>query len=237
MERIQKVIASCGYCSRRKAEELLKEGKIKVNGKIVTDLGFKVNYNDEIIINGEVLDAKEDKVYYLLYKPSKVVSSVKDDKQRATVVDMIDTKKRIYPVGRLDYDTTGLLLLTNDGILTNRLTHPSNEVEKMYLAKIKGILSYQEVKELKKGIVIEDRKVIPTYLKVKSINKNSNTTNVLIGIVEGRNHIIKKIFSAINHPVLKLKRETYAFLNLDNLKVGEYRELTVKEVKKLYSLK
>ena len=132
MERLQKIIASTGYCSRRKAEDLILKGKVVVNGIIVTELGYKANYDDEIVINGKLLATKEEKEYYLLYKPEKVISSVHDDKGRKTVVDFIPSKKRIYPVGRLDYDTTGLLLLTNDGDLTNFLTHPKNQIEKIY---------------------------------------------------------------------------------------------------------
>ena len=235
MERLQKVIANNGYTSRRKAEELIKLGKVKVNGEIIRELGTKVNANDTIEIEGNVLERNEVKVYYMLNKPRGVISSVEDDKNRPTVVSLIDTDKRIYPIGRLDYDTTGLLLLTNDGNLANLLMHPKNEVEKTYIAKIEGILSPSEFYGLKKGIVIEGRKVIPTHLKVRKTNEDSQI--IEISIIEGRNHIVKKIFESLDHPVSKLKRESYAFLNLGNLKSGEYRELSLKEVKKLYSLK
>ncbi len=235
MERLQKVIASSGYTSRRKAEELIKTGKVKVNGKVVQELGSKVSYEDTIEIEGKLLEKNEKKVYYLLNKPRGVISSVTDDKNRKTVVSLIDTTERIYPIGRLDYDTTGLLLLTNDGTLANLLMHPKNEVEKTYIAKIEGELAPSEFYKLKKGIVIEDRKVIPTHLKVRK--KEEQSTIVEISIIEGRNHIVKKIFESMGHPVEKLKRESYAFLTLGHLKSGEYRELTLKEVKKLYSLK
>lgn len=237
MERLQKVIASKGYCSRRKAEEWIQKGKVTVNGKKITELGTKVNYEDEIIINGELLSSKEEKEYYLLYKPVRVISSVKDELERLTIKDLIPTKKRIYPIGRLDYNTTGIILLTNDGELTNRLMHPSNMVEKTYLAKVEGIITPEEFMRLKKGITIEGRKVKITHTKIKKINKESNTTSIVITIIEGRNHIVKKIFSELGHEVKKLKRETYAFLNLEGLKPGECRKLTIKEVKKLYSLK
>lgn len=237
MERLQKVIASSGFCSRRKAEDYITSGKVYVNNEKVTELGTKVSYEDEIEVDGQILSAKEEKEYYLLYKPEKTVSSVKDEKDRTTVVSLVPSKGRIYPVGRLDYNTTGLLLLTNDGELTNILTHPSHEVEKIYLAKIEGFLIPQEFMKLKKGIVIEGRKVIPTYLKIKKVNKEGNTTTVLIGIIEGRNHIVKKIFSSFHHEVIRLKRETYAFLTLEGLKPGECRKLSIKEVKKLYALK
>ena len=139
MERLQKVIANNGYCSRRKAEELIQNGNVKVNGNIITELGVKVSDKDEITINGNVLN-KEQKEYYLLYKPRGIITSTKDEKNRKTVVDLIPTKTRIYPVGRLDYDTSGILLLTNDGALTNALIHPSNMIDKVYVAKVKGFV-------------------------------------------------------------------------------------------------
>lgn len=235
MERLQKVIASSGYTSRRKAEELIRAKKVKVNGKIVQELGIKVSNEDTIEIEGKLLEKNEKKVYYLLNKPRGVISSVTDDKNRKTVVSLIETTERIYPIGRLDYDTTGLLLLTNDGKLANLLMHPKNEVEKTYIAKIEGELSPSEFYQLKKGIIIEERKVIPTHIKIRK--KEETSTIVEISIIEGRNHIVKKIFERVGHPVKKLKRESYAFLTLGNLKSGEYRELSIKEVKKLYNLK
>ena len=237
MERLQKVIANSGFCSRRKAEEYIKQGKVYVNNQKVTEMGSKVSYEDEIEVDGVNITSKEEKEYYLLYKPEKTISSVKDERNRQTVLDLIPTQARIYPVGRLDYNTTGLLLLTNDGELTNILTHPSHQVEKIYLAKVEGIITPAEFMHLKKGITIENRKVIPTYVKIKKTNKENNTTSLLIGIVEGRNHIVKKMMQKLNHPVIKLKRETYAFLNLEGLRPGEARKLSIKEVKKLYALK
>lgn len=235
MERLQKVIANSGITSRRKAEELIKNGKVKVNGEIIKELGTKVSDDDIIEVNNKVISKLEKKVYYLLNKPRGVISSVTDPNNRKTVVSLIDTDIRIYPIGRLDYDTTGLLLLTNDGELANILMHPKNEVEKKYIAKIEGELTPSEFYGLKKGIVIEGRKVIPTHLKVR---KKTDTHSIVeIGIIEGRNHIVKKIFESLGHRVDKLKRESYAFLTLGNLKSGEYRELSLKEVKKLYSLK
>ena len=215
MERLQKRIAEAGLTSRRKAEELIKDGKVYVNGNLVQELGFKVDDKDIITVNGEVLTNETKLVYYLLNKPKGVISTTSDDKNRKTVVDLIDTSERIYPIGRLDYDTTGLILLTNDGKLANILMHPKNEVEKTYLATITGNLTPSEFYELKKGLMIEGRKVIPSYLKVKKISDTKE--NVIITIHEGRNHIVKKIFASLNHPVIKLKRESYAFLNLENV--------------------
>ena len=237
MERLQKVIAQSGYTSRRKAEELIKDGRVEVNGNVVTELGTKVNYEDVILIDGIALNKQERKEYYLLNKPRGIISSVTDDKNRKTVVDLIETGVRIYPIGRLDYDTTGLILLTNDGELTNILSHPKHEVEKTYIAKIEGILSTEEINRLKRGIDIDGRKCVPVRFKIRKKDKEKNNSMVEITIVEGRNHIVKKLFTALKHDVIKLKRESYAFLNLGNLKSGEYRELSIKEVKKLYSLK
>ena len=237
MERIQKIIAESGYCSRRKAEEYISKGQVKVNGIIVRELGTKASYEDEITINDNVISSKEDKEYYLLYKPEKTISSVKDEKDRDTVTDYIDTTARIYPVGRLDYNTTGILLLTNDGELSNILTHPSHKIEKRYIAKVDGIITPDEFMKLKSGVIIDNRKVKPTYIKLKRINKDNNTSSIVIGITEGRNHIIKRVLESVKHEVIKLKRESIGFLNLDGLKPGEYRKLSIKEVKRLYSLK
>ena len=237
MERLQKVIASSGFTSRRKAEELIKNGKVSVNGSIVTELGTKVSYEDSIVVDGTLLKKETNKEYYLLNKPRGIISSVSDEKNRKTVVDLINTDTRIYPVGRLDYDTTGLILLTNDGELTNILSHPSNNIEKTYIAKIEGILDVDDINKLKRGIVIEGKKCKPVRFKIRKKDKEKNNSLIEITIVEGRNHIVKKLFHELKHEVIKLKRETYAFLTLGDLKSGEYRQLSIKEVKKLYSLK
>ena len=235
MERLQKFIANSGYSSRRAAEELIKQGKVKVNGEIVTELGTKVSGNDTVEINGEVL-SKDDKVYYLLNKPREVISSSKDEYGRKTVVDLIESNIRVFPVGRLDYDTTGIMILTNDGELANLLMHPKNGIEKEYVAKINGILKSEEVRKLKNGIKIDDRKTICKRVKTKKVDKDNNTSIVDIVITEGRNHIVKRLFQELGYDVLKLKREKIAFLTLDGLKSGEYRKLTIKEVKELYGI-
>lgn len=233
MERVQKIIANRGYCSRRKAEELIEAGKVKVNGKVVTDLSFKTSLKSIIEVEGRNITSDE-KVYYLLNKPRGVLSTVSDDKNRKTVVDLIDETRKIYPVGRLDYDTTGLLLLTNDGELTNFLTHPSNEIEKVYIVKIKGRLSPKDEISLKRGVVIDNEKTSPAKLKIRTVNKESSIIELTIH--EGKNHQVKKMFQAIDKEVLKLKRERMAFLNLRGLASGKYRPLKVKEIQKLYSL-
>lgn len=237
MERLQKVIANSGYCSRRKAEELILAGKVYVDGEKVTELGTKVSGSEVIVVEGVTLQKEIKKVYYLLNKPSGYICSLNDEKGRNVVTDLIETKERIYPVGRLDYDTTGLLILTNDGEFANILMHPSNEVEKVYKATIDSILTTEEIYALKDGIVVDGIKVIPSRVKVKKKNMNKNTQVVEIGIVEGRNHIVKRIFEEMGHRVIKLKREKYAFLELEEMPVGSYRTLTINEVKRLYNLK
>lgn len=236
MERIQKVIANLGYCSRRKAEELIQEGKVKVNGNLVSELGLKVSSSDTIEIENVILDNNKNYEYYILNKPLGVLSSSSDDRGRKTVVELIKTNERIYPVGRLDYDTTGLLILTNDGELTNKLTHPSNKIDKQYMAKIDGILDGYAIKRLREGVIINGVQSAPAKVKIKKIDKKKNTCMVEIIIHEGRNHEIKNMIESVGYRVLKLKREKYAFLDLRDIKVGEYRRLSIKEVKKLYSL-
>lgn len=237
MERLQKVIANSGYTSRRKAEELIINNHVAVNGEVINTLGYKVNGNDIISIDGNIINKDIKKEYYLLNKPREVICSVADEVGRKTVVDLINTETRIYPVGRLDYDTTGLIILTNDGELANILMHPKNKIAKTYIAKIDGILTEDDFKNIRKGIVIDDRKLIVDYIKVREIDKEKNTSLVEVTIHEGRNHIIKKFFTKLGYDVKKLTRIKFAGLTLDNLKSGEYRELSLKEVKKLYSLK
>lgn len=237
MERLQKIIANSGYCSRRKAEELIINGQVYVDGVLVTELGTKVNGTETIVVEGVTLNKQAKKEYYLLNKPRGYICSLKDEKGRKVVTELINTKERIYPVGRLDYDTTGVLLLTNDGEFANILTHPSNEVEKTYLAIIEGIMTTEEIYKLKDGVVIEGVKVTPKRLKIKKKDLEKNKSKVEITIVEGRNHIVKKMFEAVGHPVNKLTRERLAFLDVKGLQSGEYRYLTNDEVKQLMKLK
>lgn len=236
MERLQKVIANLGYTSRRKAEELIQAGKVKVNGKIVKELGTKVKTSDTIEVENTILDNCKNYEYYLLNKPREVISSVSDEHGRKTVVDLIQTKERIYPVGRLDYDTTGIILLTNDGCLANKLMHPSSNIEKKYVAKVDGLVSGYDIKRLRDGVVIDGKKTSKAKVNLKKYDKKTDKSLVELIIHEGRNHQVKKMFEAINHDVLKLKREKYANLDLTGLKPGEYRKLTNKEVAILYSL-
>ena len=236
MERLQKAIAEAGVTSRRKAEQFILAGKVKVNGKVIQELGYKVDEKDRIEVEGVPI-TKEKKVYFLLNKPREMISSVSDEKHRKTVVDLIPCKERIYPVGRLDYDTTGLLLLTNDGEFANILMHPSKEVEKVYIAKIKGILKGEAIKELKQGVLVDGQKVKAERVKVRKIDPKKNTSMVEISIHEGKNHQVKKMFESVGYEVLKLKRERISFFDLTGLKSGEYRPLTPKEIAKVFALK
>ena len=237
MERLQKYIANCGYCSRRKAEELITSGKVFVNGNKVTELGTKVEDNDSVVVEGVELAKNSRKEYYLLYKPRGYICSAKDEKGRKVVTELINTTERIYPVGRLDYDTTGVLLLTNDGDLTNILTHPSNGIEKQYLAIVEGIITTDEIYKLINGVVVDGIKVVPKRVKIKKKDIEKNRTKVEITIIEGRNHIVKKIFETIGHPVNKLHREREGFLTVTGMQSGDYRILSMDEVDKLKALK
>ncbi|MEH7416027.1 pseudouridine synthase [Neobacillus drentensis] len=236
MERLQKVIARAGIASRRKSEELIKEGRVKVNGKVVTELGLKVSPSDRVEVNGVQIE-KEEPVYFVLYKPRGVISSVSDDKGRKVVTDYFSHyKERIFPVGRLDYDTSGLLILTNDGEFANLLMHPKNEIDKVYVAKTKGIPLRENLRKLQRGIHLEDGKTAPAKVKLLSADNKKQTAIVEIAIHEGRNRQVRRMFEAIGNEVLKLKRERYGFLTLSGLKAGEARELTPHEVKQLRAL-
>lgn len=235
MERLQKIIALSGYASRRKAEELIKAGKVMVNGKVVRELGTKANFSDDILIDGKKIE-REEKEYYIFNKPRGVITSTSDDKGRKVVTDYFETNKRLYPVGRLDYDTTGLLILTNDGELANLIMHPRNEIEKQYIAKLEGIIKGEEINKLKNGIVLDGTKCIAKRVKLREFDKKTNTSIVEIVICEGKNHEVKRLFESVSFNVLKLKRERIGFLTLGKLKSGEYRKLNPKEVKQLYGL-
>ncbi|MCU9602671.1 pseudouridine synthase [Pallidibacillus thermolactis] len=236
MERLQKVIAHAGIASRRKAEELILQGKVTVNGEVVKQLGTKVGPNDVVEVNGIKVE-KEEPVYFLFYKPKGVVTTVKDDKNRKTVLDFFpDVTERIYPVGRLDYDTSGILLMTNDGEFANLLTHPKYEIEKTYIAKVKGIPTREHLKQLQKGVRLNDGLTAPAKAKFLSADKRKNTAIIELTIHEGRNRQVRRMFEKIGYPVMKLKRERYAFLDLTGLNAGEWRPLTPHEVKQLIVL-
>lgn len=233
MERLQKIIANSGYTSRRKAEELIQAGKVKVNGQVVREMGVKVTSKDIIDVEGYIIK-NEEKEYYLLNKPRGIITSTNDELGRKTVTDFIKTTKRIYPVGRLDYDTTGVLLLTNDGELTNLLTHPKNEIDKIYIAKVKGLVGKKQVMTLERGVMVDGVKTARAKVRVKKYDKKTDTSLVELIIHEGKNHQVKKMFEAIGYTVVKLRRDQFSFLRVDDLKSGDYRKLSPKEIKKLY---
>lgn len=233
MERLQKIIAQSGYCSRRKAEELIVENRVTVNGVLINELGFKANYNDDIRIDNKPLNNKEEKVVYLLNKPKNVISSVSDDRGRKTVIDIVDVKERLFPIGRLDYDSSGLLLLTNDGDLMQRIIHPKFEVEKVYEVTIDGIIRKDEIKKLENGVRIDDYVTDKAKVELIKTNDNKNKSTLLVTIHEGKNRQVRKMFKAIGYNVSKLHRIKEANIELGNLKSGEYRKLKPIEIKKL----
>lgn len=233
MERLQKVMAHAGVASRRKCEDLITQGVVTVNGKTVTELGCKVSTQDRIEVNGVPI-SKEAPVYYLFYKPRGVISAVSDDKGRPVVTDYFtDVPERIYPVGRLDYDTSGLLLLTNDGEFSQRLTHPKYELDKVYVAKVKGIADKYNLRPIAYGMKLDGKKTAPARYEILSVDETKGSSVVSLTIHEGRYHQVKRMFEACGLPVQKLCREQYGFLTLQGLRPGQYRALTPKEVKKL----
>ena len=232
-ERLQKLIAASGYTSRRKAEQLILEGKVTVNGTVVNQLGVKAEPSDIIIVEGVRL-LKENKRYYLFYKPEKVITSMSDEKDRTCVKDFFESvNERVVPVGRLDYDTSGALIMSNDGEFINLITHPRHKIKKTYVAKISGKLEDQHLKILRSGVRIDNYKTAPAEVNiVKNKNKSSNTL-VRLTIHEGKNRQVRRMFETLGYEVLKLKREVIEDLTLEGLKKGEYRVLTIHEVKRL----
>jgi 23S rRNA pseudouridine2605 synthase len=235
LERLQKVLARAGIASRRGAEELIRQGKVRVDGKVVTEMGTKVDPETQVIkCNGVALASQEKKVYILLHKPSGYLSTVYDPQGRPIVTDLLkNIKERVYPVGRLDLDTEGALLLTNDGELAQKILHPSHEVNKTYVAKVKGLPGRKKLDALSKGIVLEGRKTWPASIKV--LNKKDQSATIRITIHEGRKRQVRKMFEAIGHPVLELKRIAYGQLELGELGPGKYRFLTPADIKFIFS--
>jgi 23S rRNA pseudouridine2605 synthase len=234
--RINKFIAHAGVASRRKAEELIKRGLVTINGKVVTELATTVKSGDSVEIEGSPI-YNEEKVYYLLNKPRGVISSVSDEKGRKTVLDLFPhVKERIYPVGRLDWDTTGLILLTNDGDFTDAMIHPRNEIDKVYLARVKGIATKENLRPLTRGIVIDGKKTQPAHYTIIKVDPEKNRSVVELTIHEGRNHQVKKMFESVGLLVDKLSRTSFGNLNLTGLRPGESRRLNKKEISQLHNL-
>lgn len=238
MERLQKFMSRAGIASRRESEKFIQEGRVTVNGKVVTELGLKIDGGkDKILVDGKQIRA-EEKVYFLLNKPRGVITSAKDERGRKTVVDLLAGENmRLYPVGRLDYNTEGALLLTNDGALTNQLIHPKYKINKTYQAKVKGIPAEEELDRLRAGVKLEDGPAAPAFVRLKEADRDGNTALLEITIHEGRNRQVRRMCEAIGYPVKSLKRISFASLTLAGLKRGCYRSLTEAEVEQLRNLK
>ncbi len=236
MERLQKVIAQAGIASRRKAEELIQNGKVKVNGQVVTEMGVQVSPQDTVEVNGKEI-GKEEKVYFLFNKPKHTISAVKDDKGRDTVADYFgDIRERVFPVGRLDYDTTGLILMTNDGNFANAMMHPSSHIEKTYEVAVNGVLTDDMLRKLERGIELDDGMTLPAEVVLLNRSKKKNKTLLQITIQEGRNRQVRRMMAYFDCEVTRLNRIQYGFLDLGNLRQGQYRKLRMYEVKKLLGL-
>lgn len=237
MERLQKIMAQAGVASRRKCEELILEGKVQVNGETVTELGTKADPAQDIItVSGKPIK-NEKKVYVMLNKPKGVITSASDPEGRKIVSDYLKgIKERVYPIGRLDYDTEGLLLLTNDGEFANLLSHPKYHVPKTYLATVKGVPHGTELDKLRQGIMLDDGMTSPAEVEYKDVDPDNKQSVISITIHEGRNRQVRRMFEAISHPVLRLKRISYGDLLLQNLKRGLYRHLTANEINQLMQM-
>jgi len=236
-ERLQKVISRAGIASRREAEKLITAGRVSVNGVVQRELGTKVDPERDIVaVDGKPI-AAEKKVYILLNKPKGIVTTCADPQGRKTVLDLLgEVPARIYPVGRLDYNTEGLLLLTNDGELAHALTHPSRQIDKTYIAKVKGIPAEEKLDLLRMGIKLEDGLTAPAKVNVVDVDREKNVTTLEITIHEGKNRQIRRMCDAIGHPIKNLKRVRFAFLTLEGLRRGQFRYLSYGEVQKLKRL-
>lgn len=228
-ERLQKYMARCGVASRRKCEELIILGKVMVNDILITELGSKINCEKDIVkYNGQIIKPEEKMIYILLNKPEGYITSAKDEKNRKTVLDIVGVSERIYPIGRLDYDSSGAIILTNDGNIYNKIIHPRKNIIKKYLVEVKGIIKIDEIKRLKNGVDIGG--YITKEAEIKVIEQSRNTTVLEVGIFEGKNRQIRKMCEAVNHEVITLKRISIGEIKINDLKIGEYRELTAEEL-------
>ncbi|CAJ1314508.1 pseudouridine synthase [Paenibacillus sp. PK4536] len=236
MERLQKILAQAGIASRRKCEELIVAGKVTLNGEVVTELGTKADPTvDEIIVNGRSI-AAEKKVYIMFNKPKGVITSASDPEGRKIVGDYLKgVRERVYPVGRLDYDSEGLLILTNDGELANRLTHPRHHVPKTYHVTVEGVPHGTALEKFRQGIQLEDGMTQPAEADYYDIDTEKKQATIRVTIHEGRNRQIRRMFEALSHKVVRLKRISFGELLIGNLKRGLYRHLTKEEIDKLKS--
>ncbi len=232
--RLQKYIAKSGVASRRKAEELILEGKIQVNGKTITELGTKVNPEKDIVTyNGKRLKIEEEFVYILLNKPIGYVTTVKDQFGRDSVLDLVKIKEHLVPVGRLDMYTSGALILTNDGDFVYKVTHPKHEIEKTYTVTIKGIVKNEEVEMLRKGVKIEDYTTKPAKVKILKTDEEKNISRLEITIHEGKNRQVRKMCESIGHKVLALHRSKIAGIGVKDIPLGKWRFMKEKEIRKI----
>jgi len=235
-ERLQKIISQAGLASRRDAEKIIVAGRVSVNGKVAAELGTKVEQQDVIKIDGNIIN-REKIVYVLLNKPKGVVTTLRDPEGRETVANLVkDIPQRVYPVGRLDYSTEGLLILTNDGDLTQAITHPKHHIPKVYEVKVLGLPSDEELDKIRQGIKLEDGLTQPAKVTLLARDYERNVSDLELTIFEGKNRQIRRMFEAISHPVRSLKRTKLAFLTLGGLRRGSYRLLTEQEVSKLKQL-
>jgi 23S rRNA pseudouridine2605 synthase len=235
MVRLQKFISNSGYTSRRKAEELISKGLVKVDGVVVTELGTKVTGKEMIEVEGHILE-KEEKVYYVLNKPSGYITAVEDDKGRRVVTDLISTDKRVFPVGRLDYDTTGVLFLTNDGEFSQSMTSPDFKIEKEYIATMKGRFNSYHRRMLMNGVDIGGYVTKKAKIDIINYDKKTDKTQVGVIITEGKYHQVKKMFETQGFIVSKLKRVRFGVITDRNIRIGDYRRIKPHEIKQLYEL-
>ena len=230
MERLQKFLANSGIASRRKCEELIAGGNVKVNGKVVTELGTKIEPDKDIVeYNGQVVKLNENKVYILLNKPIGYVTTSHDQFERDTVLDLVKVKERIVPVGRLDMYTSGALILTNDGDFVYKVTHPKHEINKTYTVTLRGIVTDEEVQKLRDGVKIEDYVTRPAKVKILKTDKEKKQSRLEITIHEGKNRQVRKMCEAIGRKVLALHRSKIGNIGVKDLKIGTWRYLSEKE--------
>ena len=233
--RLNKYIADCGITSRRKADELILHNKIMVNKKLISEPGFKIDpTKDSVVVDGKEIKLESKKVYIVLNKPVGYITTAKDEFGRKTVLDLIETEYRIYPVGRLDYDTSGLLILSNDGEFANRLMHPSFKIDKTYIAEVQGIVNKDELSKLRHGVIVDEVKTSPARVEIIKAGGNSSTLKIIIH--EGRNRQIRKMFEAVGHKVKTLQRISLGNISLGKLKIGQWRNLSSHEVQYLKEL-